>query len=208
MIHEHFAVGLFQMNCQVLADEATRRAVVVDPGDEIDTILDVLKRHELTVAQIVFTHAHIDHVGAAADLKRVFDVPVAMHAADEPLYSNLAMQAKWSGVAVPERVAIDRYIKSGDVIQLDSLEMQVLFTPGHSPGSVSLYLPAEKRVLAGDALFQGSVGRTDLPGGDHAQLIEAIRKRLLTLPPDTVVYPGHGDTTTIGREKQSNPFLF
>lgn len=207
IIHEHFAVGMFQMNCQVLADPATKRALVIDPGDELPRILACLERHSLTLAEVIFTHAHIDHVGVAAPLLRLHPVPVSMHADDEPLYSRLDMQAQWSGVAVPERVKIDRYLNEGDTITLDSLTLEVRHTPGHSPGSVSLYLPAHQRVLAGDALFNGSIGRTDLPGGNHQQLIGSIRDRLLSLPDETVVYPGHGPTTTIGRERRTNPFL-
>jgi glyoxylase-like metal-dependent hydrolase (beta-lactamase superfamily II) len=207
LLHEHFAVGLFQMNCQVLADAGTRRALVIDPGDELPRILDCLQRHSLTLAQVVFTHAHIDHVGVAAPLLKLHPVPVAMHADDEPLYSHLAQQAQWTGSPVPERVKIDRYLSEGDVIELDSLRLEVLHTPGHSPGSVSLYLAEHGRVIAGDALFNGSIGRTDLPGGHLPTLLEAIRSRLFTLPEETVVYPGHGPTTIIGNEKRTNPFL-
>jgi hydroxyacylglutathione hydrolase len=195
------------MNCQVLGDAITRRAIVVDPGDELDRILNCLERNKLKVAQVVFTHAHIDHVGAAAGLLRHSPAPVAMHAADEPLYSRLDMQAQWSGAPVPERVRIDRYLEEGDAVTVDDIRLEVLFTPGHSPGSVSLYLPGEQKVLAGDALFQGSIGRTDLPGGDHAQLLASIRAKLFTLPDETAVYPGHGPTTTIGQEKRTNPFF-
>lgn len=207
LIHEHFAVGVYQMNCQILGDPETKRAIVIDPGDELPRILAVLRRHDLTPAQVVFTHAHIDHLGVAAPLLRLHPAPVAMHSGDQQLYDRLEMQAQWSGAATPERVPIDRYLNEGDTITLDGISLEVRHTPGHSPGSVSLYLPAHGRVIAGDALFQGSIGRTDLPGGSHPQLLRAIRERLFTLPDETVVYPGHGPTTTIGHEKRTNPFF-
>ena len=207
LIHEHFPVGMFQMNCQILGDPATRRALVIDPGDELPRILACLDRHQLTLAAVVFTHAHIDHVGVAAPLLKLHTVPVSMHALDEPLYDRLDMQAQWTGVATPERVKIARYLEEGDTITVDGITIEVRHTPGHSPGSVSLYLPAHQRVLAGDALFNGSIGRTDLAGGNHEQLLAAIRTRLFTLPDETVVYPGHGPPTTIGDEKRANPFF-
>lgn len=207
MIHEHFAVGPFQMNCQVLGDPETRRAIVIDPGDELPRITACLTRHKLTLAEIVLTHAHIDHVGAVVPLLKLFPVPVSMHADDQPVYDSLAMQAQWTQSPVPEQANIDRYVREGDVIRLDSLALEVLHTPGHSPGSVSFYLREQKKVIAGDALFRGSIGRTDLPGGNHKQLVRAIREKLFALPDETAVYPGHGPATAIGYEKRTNPFL-
>lgn len=207
MIHESFAVGMYQMNCQVLGDPETGRAIVIDPGDDLPRIVKCLERHKLTLAEILLTHAHIDHVGVVVPLLGLFPVPVSMHADDQPLYDALEMQAQWSNSATPEQANIDRYLREGDVVTLDSLSLQVLHTPGHSPGSVSFYMPSQKRVIAGDALFRGSIGRTDLPGGNTKQLLRAIREKLFTLPEETVVYPGHGPTTTIGVEKRTNPFL-
>ena len=207
MIHEHFAVGMFQMNCQVLGDPDTRRAIVIDPGDELERIVRCLERNKLVLAEILLTHAHIDHVGAVVPLQQRFPAPVSMHADDQPLYDQLGMQAQWTGSPTPPQASIDRYLREGDVITLDSLSLEVLHTPGHSAGSVSFYLRQHQRVIAGDALFQGSIGRTDLPGGNHKQLVRAIREKLLPLPDETAVYPGHGATTTIGQEKRTNPFL-
>jgi hydroxyacylglutathione hydrolase len=203
--HDYFPLGVFQCNCSILSENG--RAIVIDPGDEWDKILDLLETSGLTVEQILLTHAHIDHVGAVAPMKRHFNVPVAMHPADQPTYDLLPMQAQWTGVRAPEPFTIDRPLASGETLDLLGREAHVLFTPGHSPGSVSFYLPAEGKVIAGDALFRGSVGRTDLPGGDHDLLIRSIRKRLLTLPPQTIVYPGHGPETTIAIEARTNPFL-
>lgn len=203
--HDYFPLGAFQCNCSILSENG--RAVVIDPGDEFHNILALLNAAELTVEQILLTHAHIDHVGAVAEMKRHFNVPVAMHPADQPTYDYLPMQAQWTGMPAPEPFTIDRHLQSGETLDILGRETQVLFTPGHSPGSVSFYLPAENKVIAGDALFRGSIGRTDLPGGDHDLLIRSIKKRLLTLPPSTIVYPGHGPETTIAHEAKTNPFL-
>jgi len=203
--HDFFPLGVFQCNCSILSRDG--RAVVIDPGDEFDKILGVLGDAGLTVEQILLTHAHIDHVGAVAAMKRHFGVGVALHPADQPTYDLLPMQAQWTGMPAPEPFTIERSLVSGEKIDCLGREMQVLFTPGHSPGSVSFYLPEEGKVIAGDALFRGSIGRTDLPGGDHDLLIRSIQKRLLVLPPETEVYPGHGESTTIGQEIRKNPYL-
>lgn len=207
VIHETLPLGLFECNCTILGDPESRRAVIFDPGDEVERILAVLARHRLELDRILLTHAHIDHVGAVAPLKREFGVDVWMHAADQGLYDRLDVQAGWAGMPTPERVVIDRYLEDNETLQLLGLEIHVLHTPGHSPGSVSFYLPSLSKVISGDALFRNSIGRTDLPGGNHEQLIQAIQTRLLTLPDDTGVYPGHGPSTTIGFEKRTNPFL-
>ena len=207
VIHETLPLGLFECNCTILGDPESRRAVVFDPGDEVERILATLAKHRLTVDHILLTHAHIDHVGAVAPLKREFGVPVLMHADDQQLYDRLDVQAGWAGMLTPERVAIDRYLEHGETLSLLGLEIQVLHTPGHSPGSISFYLPALAKVISGDALFRGSIGRTDLPGGNFDQLIRAIESQLLTLPEETAVFPGHGPSTSIGLEKRTNPFL-
>ncbi len=204
-VHDFFPLGVFQCNCSILSRDG--RAVVIDPGDEFEKILAHLQSAGLTVEQILLTHAHIDHVGAVAELKRHFGVPVALHPADQPTYDLLPMQAQWTGVRQPEPFTIERALVSNEKLDCLGQEMQVLFTPGHSPGSVSFYLPEEKKVIAGDALFRGSIGRTDLPGGDQDLLIRSIQSKLLRLPPETEVFPGHGEATTIGREIQSNPYL-
>lgn len=208
MIHEILTVGMLACNCSVLGDEATREALVIDPGDEIERVEDVLKRHGLRVKAIVVTHAHIDHVGGVEKLQRATGAPVYMHQEDLPLYQNLAVQAAWLGVETPGMVTVDQFLKEGDVVRAGNLALSVLWTPGHSPGSLSLYLPGEeKRVFSGDTLFKESIGRTDLWGGDTQQILRSIKSALFALPDETPVFPGHGPATLIGEERERNPFL-
>ena len=207
MIHEILPVGMLQCNCSVLGDEVSREAIVVDPGDNIDRILAILARHGLRLKMIVITHAHIDHIGGAAKLRASTGASVYMHADDKMLSDRLDMQAAWLGVETPEDPGVDTAAREGDVLRLGTTELQVLHTPGHTPGSLCLFLPVEHKLIAGDTLFQGSVGRTDLPGGSTAALLQSIRAKLLVLPEETVVTPGHGRETTIGSEKRNNPFL-
>ncbi len=207
MIHEILPVGMLQCNCSILGDETTREAIVIDPGEEIDRILAILARHQLKVKAIVITHAHIDHIGGAQKLKTATGAPVYMHPGDAPLNEALDMQADWLGVPTPERAEIDTNLLEGDALKLGTLELHALYTPGHTQGSVSLWMPEENKLIAGDTLFRDSIGRTDLPGGDSRQILKSIYTKLLTLPEDAVVIPGHGPNTTIGREKRSNPFL-
>jgi hydroxyacylglutathione hydrolase len=198
---------MLQCNCSIFGDERTREAIVIDPGDNIDDILTILQRHDLTVKAIVITHAHIDHIGGAAKLKKVTDAPVYMNQNDQGLYDHLDAQASWLGMETPERTQIDTEARDGDSIQLGDAVFHVLHTPGHTQGSISLWIPAENKLIAGDTLFRDSIGRTDLPGGDGHQIIRSIREKLLTLPEEATVVPGHGANTTIGREKERNPFL-
>lgn len=207
MIHEVRPVGMLQCNCSVIGDEVSREAIVIDPGDDVSGIVDILNRHGLTAKMIVITHAHIDHIGGAEKLRRLTGAPVYMHEADKMLSDRLDIQAGWLGVETPRNPGIDTPAHEGDVLRAGSIEARVLHTPGHTPGSISIYLPRENRLIAGDTLFQGSIGRTDLPGGDTAQIARSIRGKLYTLPPDTIVFPGHGETTTIGSEKRGNPFV-
>jgi glyoxylase-like metal-dependent hydrolase (beta-lactamase superfamily II) len=207
MIHEILRVGPLQCNCSIFGDEQSREALVVDPGDDIDQVLGIIRRHQLKVTAILITHAHIDHIGGAQKLKQATGAPVYMNANDMELKRMLGIQASWLGVSEPEQPDIDVTMKEGDRVILGAAEFHVLHTPGHTQGSVSLWIPSEGKLIAGDTLFRDSIGRTDLPGGDGRQILRSIRDKLLPLPPETVVIPGHGDNTTIGRERQFNPFL-
>lgn len=208
MIHEILPVGLLACNCSVLGDEASGEAVVIDPGDEIERVRDVLERHHLTLKTIVVTHAHIDHAGGIAALHDATGAPVLMHRDDLFLYQNLEAQAAWLGVNTPAAVPVDQFIKQGDSVRAGPISLEVLSTPGHSPGSISLYLPGDSaRVFSGDTLFKESIGRTDLWGGDAREILRSIENTLLRLPDSTPVFPGHGPATTIGAERELNPFL-
>jgi hydroxyacylglutathione hydrolase len=207
MIHEILPVGLLQCNCSIFGDEASKEAIVIDPGDEIDEIEAILTKHGLHVKAIVITHAHIDHIGGAAKLRLATGAPVYMNAKDHELAGHLDAQAAWLQVETPENPGIDVEAKEGDTLALGATYFQIIETPGHTQGSISLYSPEESKLVAGDTLFRDSIGRTDLPGGNSRQIISSIQTKLLTLPEATVVVPGHGPNTTIGREKQFNPFL-
>ncbi|HEV2688956.1 MAG TPA: MBL fold metallo-hydrolase [Bryobacteraceae bacterium] len=207
MIHEILPIGMLQCNCSIFGDEETREAVVIDPGDEISRILAILAKHRLKVKAIVITHAHIDHIGGAQKLKAVTGAPVYMNANDQELYDHLDVQAGWLGMATPERTEIDVAAREGDSLTLGPAEFHILHTPGHTQGSISLWIPAENKVLAGDTLFRDSIGRTDLPGGDGRQILRSIHEKLMQLPAEAVVVPGHGPNTTIRRERERNPFL-
>ena len=207
MIHEILPVGPLQCNCSIFGDERSGEALVVDPGDEVSSVLETVARHGLTVKAIVITHAHIDHIGGAAKLKKATGAPVYMNPEDATLQNMMDAQAAWIGVRTPERVEIDIAAKDGGKMVVGVTEFHVLHTPGHTQGSISLWIPAEQKLLAGDTLFRDSIGRTDLPGGDGRQILRSIHEKLMPLPDDTVVIPGHGESTTIGREKQFNYFL-
>jgi glyoxylase-like metal-dependent hydrolase (beta-lactamase superfamily II) len=207
MIHEILPVGLLQCNCSIFGDEQTREAIVIDPGDQIDDILAILEKHSLRVKAIVITHAHIDHIGGAAKLKAATGAPVHMNRNDAGLYDALDQQAAWLGMPTPQRTEIDTDAADGAKLQLADADFHVLHTPGHTQGSISLWIPLENKLIAGDTLFRDSIGRTDLPGGDYRQILRSIHGQLLALPDTAVVFPGHGSATTIGRERELNPFL-
>jgi glyoxylase-like metal-dependent hydrolase (beta-lactamase superfamily II) len=207
MIHEIFPVGPLQCNCSIIGDETTREAMVIDPGDDIADVLALLAKHNLQVKQIVITHAHIDHVGGAMKLRTATGAPILLNHNDCTLLKMLDLQAAWIGMASPGKVEIDHSIAEADKIAAGSLTAGVIHTPGHTEGSICLYFPAEKKLIAGDTLFAGSIGRTDLPGGSFDKIISSLRGKLMALPDETVVVPGHGPVTTIGEERDSNPFL-
>jgi glyoxylase-like metal-dependent hydrolase (beta-lactamase superfamily II) len=207
MILETFPVGPLRCNCTILGDELTHEAMVIDPGDNIPEILSRLQKHGLTLRQIVVTHAHIDHVGGAVRLRKLTGAPVVMNQQDLGLLGMMEMQAGWLGVPTPEVARPDASAEDGLAIGLATLPAQVLHTPGHTPGSICLHFTDQDLLIAGDTLFAGSIGRTDLPGGDGHQILRSLRDRLLVLPDVTRVIPGHGQETTIGEERQSNPFL-
>jgi hydroxyacylglutathione hydrolase len=256
LIHEIIPVGMLQCNCSVLGDPVTREAIVVDPGDEIDRVLRILSANKLKVRAIVSTHTHIDHVGGLAGLRRATGAPVLIHEADLELYRHLDVQAQFLGARTPESTKIEDFVKEGDTLRWGDYSARVIHTPGHTPGSISLFVekggraaesfadrrmpgPAKAsedanlqvqweshsqsyghshehsfgsgggppRLVSGDTLFQGSIGRTDLWGGSMKDILRSIREKLMLLPDETVVIPGHGESTTIGEERAHNPFL-
>ena len=207
MIHEILPVGPLQCNCSIVGDENSREAIVIDPGDDIEAIMEIVARHGLQVKQIVVTHAHIDHVGGAMKIKQRTGAPILLNQNDSALLRMLDTQAQWLGMRPPGKVAIDQSITSGDSVKAGAVEGKVLHTPGHTEGSICLYFEPEKRLVAGDTLFAGSIGRTDLPGGSYDKIIRSLHESVLALPDETVVVPGHGELTTIGEERESNPFL-
>ena len=207
MIHETLPVGILQCNCSVVGDEATHEAMVIDPGADISAILAILQRHGLQVKQIVVTHAHLDHVGGAMELKKATGAPILLNERDSMLLAMLPVQAQWLGMKNPGKVEIDGNPKRGDRVEAGSLSGQVLFTPGHTEGSICLYFEPEKMLIAGDTLFAGSIGRTDLPGGSYQKILRSLHHEVLALPDEVTVVPGHGPLTTIGAERAENPFL-
>jgi len=211
MIFESYQVGMLACNCTLIGDEQTREAIIIDPGDGIAGIHRRLTQLGLTLKQILITHAHIDHVGGALRLKKLTGAPIYMNENDLELLAMMEEQAAWLGVEAPERTTIDSAAREGGSLTLGQAPAQTTFhfldTPGHTQGSISIWIPSENKLIAGDTLFRDSIGRTDLPGGDSRQILSSIHTKLLKLPETAVVVPGHGRNTTIGREKERNPFL-
>ncbi len=207
MIRETFPVGLLGCNCSILGDERSREAAVVDPGAEVERVVAALAAHQLTLRVIVVTHAHIDHIAGALTLKELTGAPIVYREADLALVAMMGMQASWLGIAEPEVLPPDHSPADTEILPVGALRLELLHTPGHTEGSLCVSVPEHGLLLAGDTLFAGSVGRTDLPGGHTGKLLASIRERLLPLPDATVVVPGHGSETTIGTERHTNPFL-
>lgn len=205
MLIETRAVPPFFKNGYVLGCEATREAVVIDPGDEVDGLLGALTQHGLTAKYILLTHAHLDHITGVAAAKRVLNVPVWLHEADNFLYEGVVQQGMMFGLRVEPQPGVDHFYEAGQVLRFGGHEVAVHHTPGHCPGGVCLAV--DGKLFVGDTLFAGSIGRTDLPGGDSAVLLASIRNVLFGFPDETPVYSGHGEVTTIGHEKRTNPFL-
>ena len=207
MIHEILSVGPLQCNCSIIGDETTREAMVIDPGDDLEDVLALLQKHNLQVKHIIITHAHIDHIGGAMKLRALTGAPILLNQNDYALLKMLDEQAAWVGMRSPGKVEIDHSVTTGETVSAGSVTANILHTPGHTEGSVCLYFPADKKLIAGDTLFAGSIGRTDLPGGSMQKILRSLRDTLMALPDETVVVPGHGSLTTIGEERESNPFL-
>jgi hydroxyacylglutathione hydrolase len=218
MIIEEITVTTFQQHTRVVGCEKTRQAICIDPGDEAERIVAALEKHELVLQAIALTHAHLDHVGGVAALKKLKpEAEVVIHLADEPLYRALPEQPAWIGVPrsswaalgfvfeVPP--AVDRYWTDGETYDVGELGFKVIHCPGHTPGHVVLFEARERKVFVGDCLFAGSIGRTDLPGGSSEQLMDSLMDKILPLGDDVEVYSGHGPVTTIGEERSTNPFL-
>jgi glyoxylase-like metal-dependent hydrolase (beta-lactamase superfamily II) len=205
MILTRITVGPLEVNCYVVADERTREAAVIDPGDDIDAILKIVRDEQAAVKFIINTHGHFDHVGANAGLKTATGAQVLIHEADAELLGDAADQGAIFGMSMTAPPSPDRYVQDGETLRVGDLALTILHTPGHSRGGISVFVNGA--VFTGDALFAGSIGRTDFPGGDLMTLITSIRKKLLTLPEETKVFPGHGPESTIGDELRENPFL-
>ena len=208
MLLETFPVGPLACNCTILGDEETREAIVIDPGDDVSRIAKRLNDQGLRLKQILVTHGHIDRVGGALKLKRLTGAPIYLNENDLPQIEMMDTQAAWLGLrAAPETAPPDEGLKDGQLVGLEHYPAQVLHTPGHTQGSICLHFAPLNLLIAGDTLFAGSIGRTDLPGGDFEQIMASLHTRVLNLPDETHVLPGHGPGTTIGEERATNPFL-
>ncbi len=206
MIIRSMPVGPLQANCYLVGCEQTHQAVVIDPGGDVDRILKALEKDQLTLAAIVNTHGHFDHVGGNRELKDATHADLMIHKGDAPMLSQLGQTAAAWGLRADNSPTPDRYLEDGEVLAIGNLEFSIIHTPGHSPGGICLYEKSAEALFVGDTLFAGSIGRTDLPGGDYDTLISNIQQKLFSLPDTTKVYHGHMEPTTIGKEKRFNPF--
>jgi hydroxyacylglutathione hydrolase len=210
MIVDHVVTGMFMENCFVVACEETHEGVIIDPGDEAERIIEMVERHKVTPLRVINTHANIDHVGAVAEICRHYDIPFAVNEGEKVNLASLGSHAAVFGLSAPEEPVVSEWIEAGQVFTFGNSKLTTIATPGHTPGGVSFYGDpgdGDGFVIAGDTLFQRSIGRTDLPGGDFPTLKASIREGLFALPLDTTVHCGHGPSTTIGQEKVQNPFV-
>ncbi len=207
LVFDSLETGPLMTNCYIVGDSETKEAAVVDPGGHVGAIRSALDRSKLKCKYIVNTHSHFDHVGGNQELKKATGAEILIHAAEAPMLSQLANQGRMFGITVENSPKPDRTIDEGDVLEVGALCLEVLHTPGHSSGSVCLVIKGEEKILVGDLIFQGSVGRTDLPGGSMSQLVKNIKEKIFTHPDATKLYPGHGPATSVGIEKRTNPFL-
>jgi glyoxylase-like metal-dependent hydrolase (beta-lactamase superfamily II) len=207
LVFDSLETGPIMTNCYILGDSESKVAAVVDPGGHVGAIRSALERHELECKWIVNTHAHFDHVGGNAELKQATGAEIIIHPAEAEALAHLSKHAQLFGLSVEDSPPADRTIEDGEVIEVGSLRLNVLHTPGHSPGGISLVVEGEKKILVGDLIFQGSIGRTDLPGGSFETLKKMADEKILVHSDDTDLYPGHGPSTTVGVEKRTNPFL-
>ena len=206
MIIRALPVGPLQANCFIVGCQETHQAAVIDPGGDVDQILSTLDKDNLKLSVIINTHGHFDHVGGNKALKEASGADLMIHKMDAPMLGQLnQMGAAW-GMKVEDSPSPDRFLEDGDVVDFGQLQMKVIHTPGHSQGGICLYIENQNALFVGDTLFAGSIGRTDLPGGDYDTLISSIQTKLFALPEETTVYNGHMESTTIGREKKFNPF--
>lgn len=205
MFFEILTVGPLGVNCYIVGDDKTREAIVVDPGGNARDILDTLRREQLQCVAIVNTHAHFDHIIALTEVRERTGAPFMLHVDEAKVLASASLGAKMFGFAMAQLKPAERLLRDGDAVRFGDVSLKILHTPGHTPGGICLL--GDGWVISGDTLFQAGIGRTDLPGGDYATLMASIRDKLLTLPDAMVVYPGHGDSTTIGEERQLNPFL-
>lgn len=209
MIIEHLVVGMLQTNCYILFEPPFSEAIVIDPGGEAKRIHNFLNSQGLKLKSILLTHGHFDHVLDAWNLKKSAGGEIYLHLLDEPLLKNrtIGLGAFLMGKTPSLNLSVDKHLREGDIIQLGEIKIHVIETPGHTPGHVSFYVPSEKVIFVGDTLFEGSIGRTDFPGGSYEQLISSVKTKIFPLGDDITVYPGHGPPTTVGKERRTNPFF-